>query len=185
MNAPSTTRSTGRPLRASRSLATATSTVQSALSWVGHSCPSHCSADIDDLHANVWFIRTTRRDRAASQHTLIVVDLSDSSAAPLTEIRRAIRNVNTCTHADGIDVRQRRAGDHGRALAALNLQQDAHQWFHYYRPDERAALPAEAEGPPTSRDSEALLARGSHAPTAQPTGVTMPLKLIDGRTRRP
>ena len=84
-------------------------TVASALRWLGHECPSRCAAWAGDLHATVWFIRRRETVWPTPHGTLVIVDLT-GSREPVAHIRRRIRDIAACTRADGILVRERRAG---------------------------------------------------------------------------
>lgn len=62
-------------------------TLGSALRWLGHDCPDHCSETVDDLTASVWFLRRGRHFVGQSPETLVLLDPTDAGKA-LARIRR-------------------------------------------------------------------------------------------------
>jgi hypothetical protein len=89
----------------------------SALVWLGHNCPSECSKPIEDLAASVWFIRRKPVRRAGFEGKIVVEVTGPPDVA--ARIRNAIRVVNDCAGADGIQVYGRRRNRGGRALILL------------------------------------------------------------------
>jgi hypothetical protein len=91
-------------------------TLGSALRWLGHDCPDHCSATIDGLSASVWFLRRGLQFLVQPAETLVLLDPTDIGK-PLAHIRRMIYEVDCCTRRGAIHVRHRRKGEHGPVLA--------------------------------------------------------------------
>jgi len=89
-----------------------------ALIWLGHVCANDCSKPIADLTASVWFIRRKPVRRAGFEGKIVVDVAGPPDVA--AEIRNAIRVVNDCAGADGIQVYARRRNRGGRALILLD-----------------------------------------------------------------
>ncbi len=95
-----------------------TFTVARALSWLGHDCHTHCAAGIGGLPVELWFLRRAGILPMMPPGALLLVGLDDSDE-PLTRIRRRIGQVNRCTRADAIHLRERSGGAIGRALVTV------------------------------------------------------------------
>ena len=91
-------------------------TLGSALLWLGHDCPDHCSQMIDGLTASVWFLRRGPHFLVRLPETLVLLDPTDTGKA-LAHIRRMIYGVDCCTRRGAIHVRHRRTGEYGPVLA--------------------------------------------------------------------
>jgi hypothetical protein len=91
-------------------------TLGSALRWLGHDCPDHCSETVDGLTASVWFLRRGRHFLGQPPEALVLLDPTDTGRA-LGHIRRMIYRVDCCTRSQAIHVRHRRAGEHGPVLS--------------------------------------------------------------------
>jgi hypothetical protein len=90
--------------------------LSAALLWLGHRCPGDCTDVLDQLTADVWFIRRTEGRGVKAPSYLVAIDFSDPSRSP-GQTSRLIRRLNRCIRADRLQVRERRSGDQGRALS--------------------------------------------------------------------
>ena len=89
-----------------------------ALDWLGHSCPRRCAEPIADLPASAWFIRPKPMQRTGLRGKVVVEVAGPPEVA--ARIRDAIKTVNDCATADGIQVFGRRRNRGSRALTLLD-----------------------------------------------------------------
>ncbi len=89
-----------------------------ALAWLGHTCPRRCAEPVADLPAAAWFTRTKPVRRVGLRGKIVVEVAGPPEVA--ARIRDAIKTVNDCAAADGIQVYGRRRNRGSRALTVLD-----------------------------------------------------------------
>lgn len=91
-------------------------TITATLFDLGHHCTGPCADAIDELGAQLWFLRRRFAGPGRGPASLVVVDASGYEGSR-ERSRQLMRDINDCLRPDGIRMSERRIDDCGVALA--------------------------------------------------------------------